>query len=248
MPDLKNHKVSITVLFVTTILSVFLAVIAWGLVKSHTDLFQIKEAQSQEAHFLMATVDFATEQQRLTLYIRDIIFEEWGRIKHKGNYDKAFAIASAIVKEATKYPYQPVEQYALFMTSIQYQESRFLDSAKSPMDAMGIAQFVPSTGRMMARIIGVEFSDSLLLNADASIRMQAVFLDILLTSNHQDFELVAAEYNGGNNGPWYWAHDKSKLSPETAKYVPEVTGRHKAYLKAYKTYRVTLKAAETSED
>ena len=243
MLDFKAHKVSITILLTTTLLALFLAAIAWGVLKGHKDLAQIKEAQTQEAHFLIATVDFATEQQRLMLFTRDIIFEEWKRIKYKGNYDKAFAIASAIVKEATKYPYMSVEEYALFMVSIQYQESRFQDTARSPMDALGIAQFTQSTGRMMARIIGVEFSDSLLCNADAAIRMQAVFLDILLTSNKNNFELVAAEYNGGNNGPWYWEHDKSKLSNETLKYVPEVMNRYKGYLESYKTYRVTLKAA-----
>ena len=243
MLDFKAHKVSITVLLSITFLSIFLATIAWGVLKSKDDMVKIKEAQTQEAHFLLATVDFATEQQRLVLYVRDIVYDEWKRIKYKGNYDKAFEIAFAIVKEATKYPYVPVEQYALFMASIQYQESRFQDSAKSPMDALGIAQFVPSTGRMMARIIGVEYSDSLLYNAEASIRMQAIFLDILMSSNHMDMELVAAEYNGGNNGPWYWAHDKSKLSNETLKYVPEVMNRYKGFLEVYKTYRVTLEAA-----
>ena len=246
MPELKSHKVSITVLAVTTILAIFLAAIAWGLIKNHGELSQIKEAQTQEAQFLLATVDFATEQQRLTLYIRDIVFDEWKRIKYKGSYDKSFIIASTIVKEATKYPYIPVDQYALFMTSIQYQESCFKDSAKSEMDAKGIAQFSQTTGRMVARMLGMEFNDSLLFNAEASIRMQAVFLDILMASNHQNVELVAAEYNGGTKGPWYWAHDKSKLSNETLKYVPEVVSRYKGYLEAYKTYRVALKASPTS--
>ena len=106
MLDPKTHKVLITVIFTATLLTALLGVMSWGLLKSRNDLAQVKEAQTQEAHFLLATVDFATEQQRLALFIRDIVFEEWGRIKYKGNYDKAFSIASAIVKEATKYPYK----------------------------------------------------------------------------------------------------------------------------------------------
>jgi hypothetical protein len=247
MPEIKAKKMTVVILVSSLVLSVLLAVIAWQVLKGHSELDQIKEAQTQEAHFLMATVDFATEQQRLTLFIRDVVFDEWKRVKYKGTYDKAFSIATAIVKESTKYPYMSVEQFALLMTSIQDQESLFQEStSNSTSGAKGIAQFMPSTGRMMARVIGVEYNDSLLYNAETAIRMQGVYLDILLSTYSGDVEAVVAEYNGGSWGPVYWKHDKSRLSQETLKYVPDVVSRYHGYLEEFKTYKVTLKAAGVS--
>ena len=242
MPATKTQKIIIASVF---FIAVLLGVATTALVKGHFEINKIKEAQTQEAQFLMSSVDFATEQQKLTLFVRDVIMDEWTRIKFKdGGYDKAFSIAIADVREATKYPYMSLPEMALLITSVQYQESRFnAEALNDASGASGIGQFVPSTGRIMARVLGIEYSDTLLFNAETSIRMQGAYLDILLASHDRDVELALAEYNYGPNGPLYWRKDKSKLSPEALKYIPEVSSRYKGYLEAYKTYRVSLKAS-----
>ena len=243
MPSDKKYLV-----IIAAIVTVGLAILGLGARVAYTQLTSIKNSQTQEAQFLLGTLDFKTEQQKIILFVRDQILAEWSRIGYKrGSYDRAFTISSALVKESLKYPYMPVPDMALLMAAILKQESCFMDSANSSHGAMGIAQFMPSTARTISRIVQIEYTDSLLYNPEVAIRFQGVYLDILLTSHNYKVEPALAEYNGGTWGAIYWKTDKSKLDPETKAYVPEIMKRFREYQDAYKVYQVSLAASDIKQ-
>lgn len=214
---------------------------------SYLEMGKIKEAQIQEAQFLLSTLDFKTEQQKAVLFIRDVILEEWKRIGYKkGSYDKAFTVAMTVVRESIKYPYMSFPDMALLMAAMLHQESSFNHEAVSSHGARGIAQFMPSTARVISSRVQVEYTDTLLFNVETSIRFQAAYLDIIFASNKYEIEPSLAEYNSGTWGAIYWRTDKSKLSPETRAYVPSIVSRFKNYQSRYKTYQVYLKAADST--
>lgn len=213
----------------------------------YTKMGSIEESQTQEAQFLLSTKDFKTEQQKAILFLRDEILGEWKRIGYKkGSPDKACTIAMTIVRESIKYPYMSFPDMALLMAAMLNQESSFNESAVSPHGAKGIAQFMPSTARMIAGRVQIEYTDTLLHQTETAIRFQAVYLDIIFASNKYEIEPSLAEYNSGTWGAIYWRSDKSKLSPETQAYVPSIMARYKKYQEKYKTYQVYLKAADST--
>jgi hypothetical protein len=233
---------------IVTIILVGAAIVGSITKLAYKELATIKKAQTQEAHFLLSTLDFKTEQQKIILFIRDQILTEWARINYKkGNYDRAYGISSALVRESLKYPYMPVPDMALLMAAMLKQESSFMDSAISSHGATGIAQFMPSTARIIARILQVEYSDTLLFNPEVAVRFQGAYLDIILSSHKYVIEPSLAEYNGGTWSAIYWKTDHSRLSPETKAYVPEIMQRFRGYQKAYKTYQVSLAAAKNTD-
>lgn len=242
-----DKKLVATLSIVCLVFLTLLGVTAKISYNSYLEMGSIKEAQTQEAQFLLSTLDFKTEQQKAILFIRDEILGEWKRIGYKnGSYDKAFTIAMAVVRESIKYPYMSFPDMALLMAAMLHQESSFNEAAVSDHGAKGIAQFMPSTARMIASRVQLEYTDTLLYNTEAAIRLQATYLDIIFASNNYEIEPSLAEYNSGTWGAIYWRSDKAKLSPETRAYVPSIMARYKKYQEKYKAYQVYLKAADST--
>lgn len=234
-----------SILLTSTILSFLTVVVVLFLVlkdryRVSEELKAIRESQTQETQFLTATLDYQTRKQKLTLYIRDIILNTWKRTGIKRGYQEAYVIAKATVNEADKYPYWDVEEYALFLTAQQKQESNFKNDAESPVGALGISQFMPATARTISSILQLEYSKDIFYDISTCIRMQATYMDIILKSHDKDMGAALAEYNGGPRAAYMYKIKSPKLYAETAKYVPEILARKKKYEADYKNYKVSF--------
>lgn len=208
---------------------------------NHAELSKIKEYQAQEAQFLMSVPSFETERQRLTLYIRDIILAEWKRIKYPaGSYDRAYEVANCIVGEAVKYPYIPASEMSVLMAAVLKQESSYRDSLVSSSGARGMSQFLRSTGRVMLKVIGIEYSPEVFYDFKVTIRIQAVLFDILHASYDGRKDLILADYKGGPPQAEYWRTNKALADTATRAYVPEVLETYNKYLDGLKTYKAVL--------
>ncbi|MBV9084972.1 MAG: transglycosylase SLT domain-containing protein, partial [Acidobacteriaceae bacterium] len=78
------------------------------------------------------------------------------------------------------------------------QESEFNVSVKSPANAYGLMQLLPTTGRQLARNLGIRrFSSAQLLTADRNVQLGTYFFRNLLSTYSGQAELALASYNAG---------------------------------------------------
>jgi soluble lytic murein transglycosylase len=165
--------------------------------------------------------------------MRDQIVKEWKRIGLKLSIDEAYLIAETNMKECESYSY--IDPFLVL--AMQCIESGFTKKAKSPMGALGINQIMPSTGRLLASHFKLSYSDSLLYDIKTSIKLSVKLFDILY-AQYKSWELVLADYNGGPWQAYYYSENKSKLSPETKNYVPNVLATKKRYDNLFLKYRL----------
>lgn len=203
-------------------------------------IMNIKDIQQQQFirhietnQFLLSTIDWSSRRIRCTLFMRDEIVREWKRIGIKLSIDEAYLIAETNLKECESYSY--IDPFLIL--AMQCVESGFTKKAKSPMGALGLNQIMPSTGRLLASYYKLSYSDSLLYDIRTSIRLSVKLFDILY-AQYKDWELVLADYNGGPWQAYYYTKNKSKLSPETKKYVPNVLAKKKQYDNLFLKYRL----------
>lgn len=162
---------------------------------------------------LRAGVEFGSQRQRLLLGMRDEIL----RVNAKVSLGEAYQYAEVLLEASDKY----ASVDPLLLLSIGIVESRFEARAKSHADARGLYQIWPSTGRMLAGMLGWEYSDEMLYEVDRNTEMAALYLDILMTT-YNDPGMVLAEYNGGPINAGYYRARSHRTAPETAEYVPKV--------------------------
>jgi soluble lytic murein transglycosylase len=85
------------------------------------------------------------------------------------------------------------------------QESAFAESARSPANARGLMQILPSTGRLLARQAGISrYSVARLYQADTNIALGTRHLSALLERYGGKVELALAAYNAGDNRVDRW--------------------------------------------
>ena len=226
-------------------LSILVSSMGWAffqfygkMVRALTEVKSIQSTQHADhvetRHFLLSTIDWKTHRQKLILFMRDEIVREWSLLDQDIDYDKAYCIAENNMKEYEKYPYIDV----LLILALQWNESRFCDTAVSPAGALGIMQIMPATGRLLAGFFHMEYSNSLLINITTSIRFGTKYLDVLY-AQYGEPEIVLAAYNGGFWQAHYYREGiKKKLSPETASYVPTILNKWKEYKEKFKVYRI----------
>jgi hypothetical protein len=111
------------------------------------------------------------------------------------------------------------EQHGLpvpFFARLIWQESRFRQSAVSPVGAQGVAQFMPQT----ANAYGLE-------NPFDPIHALAVSARFLreLRDMFGNIGLAAAAYNGGSGRVQNWLARRGELPEETRNYVKIITGQ-----------------------
>lgn len=197
--------------------------------------------------FLMSTLDWSSQRNKTVLYMRDRIAAEWVRVGLKPDYDLAYRKAEAITVECERYP--NLDPFLLL--AINCVESSHLDSVRdstlggkkrvmtSSTGARGSWQFVQSTARIMCAALGMDYSERIYTDVQLSTRMAAKYLSILETSYGNDTAVVA-DYNGG---PWqaiYSLKDRSRLSPETKKFIPDVLGKMTEYKNGFPLYQVDV--------
>lgn len=238
----------ITVLTVSICLIVIVGMACYYLfVKELTEIRDVQKDQYNEHivtnQFLLSTIDWSSFRAKMTLYIRDMIVEEWKRIQVRVDMDDAYQIAESVVKECESYPH--IDPF--FVISMQNVESSFRKDMVSPMGAKGVNQIMPSTGRLLCGFFGWSYSDSILYDIKSSTHLAVKLLDVLY-ADYNNWELILAAYNGGPYQAYYYKKEKSKLSLETSVYVPNVIAKQNQYSQRFKTYRIDSKLTSYSPD
>ena len=80
---------------------------------------------------------------------------------------------------------------------ITRQESGFDPRVRSPADARGMMQLLPSTAAHVARRIGVSYSAAMLYEPDYNMRLGSAFLGQLVDQFSGSYVMAAAGYNAG---------------------------------------------------
>jgi soluble lytic murein transglycosylase len=123
------------------------------------------------------------------------------------------------------------------------QESTFDREARSVANAWGLMQVLPSTGRRLARALGIRrFRTSMLTSAETNIRLGTLHFSRLVQQFGGTYYALAA-YNAGGNRVVRWKAERPGLDedefiddipfPETQNYVKRVLGTAEDYRALY---------------
>jgi soluble lytic murein transglycosylase len=167
----------------------------------------------QRFHSLQSQVHFDSERRRLLLGIRNAILDTRPEV----GLAQAYEFAELVLAASEKYP----SVDPLLLVSVGIVESHFDAGAVSHAGARGLYQIYPSTGRLLARMLGWEFDEKLLHDPATNTEMAAVYLDLLGTA-YNDVQMILAEYNGGPLNAGYFRAKVGSLALETRDYVPRV--------------------------
>jgi hypothetical protein len=162
---------------------------------------------------LEAGMGFDAQRRHLLLGMRDHIL----RVNPKVSLADAFLYARLALEVSEKYP----SVDPLLLLAIGTVESGYDPHAQSHADARGLYQIWPSTGRLLSRSLGWEFTDQTLYDPEKNTEAAALYLDILFAA-YNDPQMVLAEYNGGPLNAGYYRASVGALSAETKNYVPRV--------------------------
>lgn len=123
------------------------------------------------------------------------------------------------------------------------QESSYVADVKSPANAWGLMQILPSTGRQLARAEGIRpFRTSMLTNPETNIRLGTRYFARLI-DNLGGTPYALAGYNAGAGRVIRWKADRGPLEqaefiddipfPETQIYVKKILGTAVDYRRLY---------------
>ena len=177
------------------------------------ELVGFNERMETRVQQLDAGIRFDSRRQRLLLGVRDEILTANASLGPTRAYEYATHLVTACEKYPTVDP--------LLLLAIGTAESRFDASATSPARARGLYQILPSTGRMLAGMLGWQFGEDLLHDPAKNTALAALYLHVLFTA-YNDESLVLAEYNGGPLNAGYMRAGGGKASAETRNYVAKV--------------------------
>lgn len=126
----------------------------------------------------------------------------------------------------------------LMIAAIIKVESDFDTNAVSPMNAKGLMQIVPDTGKWIAERLEEEYHDDKLHDPDYNIHLGAYYYEYLY-EHFGDVEIALAAYNGGMGNVEGWLKDPNisyhgdKLDNipfgETKNYVEKVMNTYRTY-------------------
>jgi soluble lytic murein transglycosylase len=143
-----------------------------------------------------------------------------------------------IKKHANTYDLDPYVMAALIN-----QESTFDPGIKSPANAWGLMQVVPSTGRQLARALGVRrFSTASLTHPETNIRLGMLYFSRLVRQFGGTYYALAS-YNAGTSRVVRWKSERPGIDedefiddipfPETQNYVKRILGTAEDYRMLY---------------
>ena len=123
------------------------------------------------------------------------------------------------------------------------QESTFDPAAKSVANAWGLMQLVPSTGRRLARSVGVRnFTTARLTDPETNIRLGTLYFSQLVSRFGGTYYALAS-YNAGESRVVRWKEERPGFDedefiddipfPETQNYVKRVLGTAEDYRRLY---------------
>lgn len=130
------------------------------------------------------------------------------------------------------------------MAALIAQESTFQADVRSRANAWGLMQILPSTGRQIARAIGIRgFTTARLKDPDVNIRIGMKFFQDLLARFDGDVVAALASYNAGDSRVVRWRAERPGLEPdefiddipfpETQNYVKRILGTADDYRRLY---------------
>ena len=129
------------------------------------------------------------------------------------------------------------------MTALIAQESTFTADVRSPANAYGLMQLLPSNGRRYAQRLGIRpFSTASLTRPETNIRLgMAMFKD--LVDRFGGVHYALASYNAGDTRVAEWLDERPGLPqdefiddipyPETQNYVKRILGTAEDYRRLY---------------
>lgn len=139
-------------------------------------------------------------------------------------FPQAFSdiIASASQKSGT-----PRE----FIFSIIRQESAFNPEARSPVDAFGLMQLLPSVAKQLAKENGLEYSEALdLFKPEVNVPLGAFELKTLMKKYKNRFILAVSGYNANDSAIRGWL--KTRYRADSVEFIEEVPYEEtRAYIK-----------------
>jgi hypothetical protein len=99
----------------------------------------------------------------------------------------------------------------------------------SPKGAVGVAQLLPDTAKMVAQQHGIPFDPVKLANdPDYNKSLGTFYMNDLMAKFNGNYPVALAAYNAGPNNPGVMHYaatgDMSQLPPETLKYVEDIAG------------------------
>lgn len=118
-----------------------------------------------------------------------------GKVKAYDDLDFRFPIpyASWVSESAARYNVEPAILY-----SIMRAESAFFDQARSTAGAVGLMQVLPSTGRLVAKDLGLPLAaDVKLYDPKTNIALGSRYLHQMLARFNGNLAMSAAAYNAG---------------------------------------------------
>jgi hypothetical protein len=203
------------------------------------ELGGLREQVEKRMQQLDAGIRFDSRRQRLLLGIRDEILAANAGLGPVLAYEYATQLVTACEKYPTVDP--------LLMLAIGTAESGFNASATSRARARGLYQILPSTGRMLAGMLGWQYGEDLLHDPAKNTALAALYLHILFTA-YNDETLVLAEYNGGPLNAGYMRAGGAKASAETRNYVAKVTDLRKRLARKFEQGTATESEPKGASD
>ena len=131
----------------------------------------------------------------------------------------------------------------LLVVALMRQESLFDPTARSPADARGLMQLLPSTAERVATARGEASPVDHLYEPEVNVALGVAYLGELMRANGGDPLKAFAAYNGGEAALARWQQQFGGLPPdefvesityrETRDYVKKVMGNYRRYRQVY---------------
>ncbi|MGE5085899.1 MAG: tetratricopeptide repeat protein [Bacillota bacterium] len=132
-----------------------------------------------------------------------------------------------VVAEASQKSGIPQE----FIYSIIRQESAFNPEARSPVDAFGLMQLLPSVSKNLASTYNLEYKEALdLFKPEINIPLGAFELKTLMKKYNSQYILAVSGYNANDSAIRGWL--KTRFRPDALEFIEEVPYEEtRAYIK-----------------
>ncbi|HEY1959703.1 MAG TPA: lytic transglycosylase domain-containing protein [Polyangiaceae bacterium] len=172
---------------------------------------------------------------RLTDFLAHYPSGRW-RLPWEAAYPRAFAPIVTSVAESEHVP-------APVLWGVMREESAFIADVKSPANAHGLMQLLPSTAKLVARGTGLSSDETALHTPRVSVALGAKLLAQLRASFPDDPALAIPAYNAGAGAVHAWLKARPAMDfdvwveqipfEETRNYVKRVLASELAYATLY---------------
>ncbi len=177
---------------------------------------------------IFSAMDFETFNNLYPLHYKDIILK----------YSKEYGVDPAIV------------------FAIMREESHYDKNIRSPVNAVGLMQIMPSTADWLSPHIGIKRSEIDLTNPDQNIKFGVYYIKFIMNRVY-DTELIMAGYNAGHGRAIRWENEYKRLGKyekyeyipfeETRHYIRKVSQSYMAYKHILNEKKITMNYPEKQD-